>query len=60
MGKRKEVHLQKLLNLDCHNSIRFGIFAKYLNMKNHSGRISPFFFLKNVLIETSNECFKNF
>ena len=25
MGKRKEVHLQKLLNLDCHDSIRFGI-----------------------------------
>ena len=39
------------LNLDCQVSIRFGIF-KLLKMKNHLGRISPFHFLQNVLIET--------
>ena len=48
---------KNLLNLDCQYSIRFDIFKLLIN---HLGRVSPSHFLQNVLIETSNVCFKNF
>ena len=38
---------KKLLNLDCEDNIRFGIYSS-----SH--------FLQNILIETSNICLKNF
>ena len=47
---------KNLLNLDCKDSIRFGI----CKMKGHLGRVSPSHFLQNVYIETSCVCFKNF
>ena len=40
---------KNLLNLDCKDSIRFGI----CKMKGHLGRVSPSRFQQNVLIETS-------
>ena len=48
---------KNVLNLDCQDSIHFGI---YQVMKNHLGRVSPSHFLQNILIETSNVCFKIF
>ena len=47
---------KNLLNLDCRDSIRFGI----CKMKGHLGRVSPSHFLQNVLIEISCVCFKTF
>ena len=47
---------KNLLNLDCKDSIRFGI----CKIKGHFGSVSPSRFLHNVLIETSCVCFKNF
>ena len=35
------------------------IFIQLL-MKNHLEKVSPSHFLQNILIETSNVCFKNF
>ena len=47
---RKKMYVCKnLLNLDCKDSIRFGI----CKMKGHLGRVSPSRFQQNVLIETS-------
>ena len=47
---------KNLLNLDCRDSIRFGI----CKMKGHLGRVSPSHFLQNVLIEISCVCSKKF
>ena len=47
---------KNLLNLDCKDSIRFGV----CKMEGHLGRVSPSHFLQNVLIETSCVCFKKF
>ena len=47
---------KNLLNLDCKDSIRFGI----CKMKGHLGGVSPSHFLQNVLIETSSVCFQKF
>ena len=56
--KRASRYVSKnLLNLDCQNSICFGIIK--LLIKEVSFRKS-FIFQQNGLIETSNVCFKNF
>ena len=47
---------KNLLNLDCKDSIRFGI----CQMKGHLGRVSSCHFLQKILIETSCVCFKDF
>ena len=54
---RKIMYVCKnLLNLDRKDTIRFGI----CKMKVHLGRLSPYRFQQNVLIETSCGDFKNF
>ena len=55
----KEYVCKTVVNLDCRDSIRFTFF-KLLYKKDYLERDFPFHFLQNILIETSNICFKNF
>ena len=52
----KEIRLQNLLNLDCQNSIRFGIVKLLINDQSFR---KNFAFQQNVLTETLKVCFKN-
>ena len=56
----KEVRLQKPIKFRLSRKYSLWHFCSCLKMKNHLGRVSPYYFLQNVLIETLNVCFENF
>ena len=63
----KKIRMQKLIKFRLSGEYSFWDFSSFLwhfssflKMKNHMKKVSPFHSLQNVLIETSNVCFKSF
>ena len=58
--KENKVCLQKPIKFIFVRTAFVLVFFKLLKNEESFGRISPSHFLQNLLIETSNVCFKNF
>ena len=56
----KEARLKKLIKFRLSGLYSFWQFSSCLKIENNLGEVSPSNFLQDVLIETSNFCFRNF
>ena len=56
----KEARLKKLIKFRLSGLHSFWQFSSSLKIENNLGEVSPSHFLQDVLIETSNFCFRNF